>query len=78
MDYFEEVYIGSSISDSFEILSKSNNTTGCLILFLYTLIGWYDNNNDFKAIKMVFICSTHRDIWYHVVLICVIPHKLTH
>ena len=27
---------------------------------------------------MVFICSTHRDIWYHVVLICIIPHKLTH
>ena len=26
MDYFEEVYIGSSISDSFEILSKSDNT----------------------------------------------------
>ena len=27
---------------------------------------------------MVLICSTQRGIWYHVVLICVIPHKLTH
>ena len=52
--------------------------TGCLILFLYTLIGWYGNNNDFLAIKMVFICSTHNEIWYHVVLIRAVPHILTH
>ena len=52
--------------------------TGCLILFFYTLIGWYGNNNDFLAIKMVFICSTHNEIWYHVVLIRVVPHILTH
>ena len=27
---------------------------------------------------MVFICSTHREIWYHVVFIWVVPHILTH
>ena len=52
--------------------------TGWSILFLYTLIVWYDNNNDFYAITMVLICSTHRDIWYHVVFIWVVPHILTH
>ena len=42
---------------------KKISLTGCFISNYHTLDGWYDNNTDFLAIKMVFVYSWDRDIW---------------